>query len=110
MLTVSAPGFVKRWAGALLAAVVLLAGSDGGAWVDAARTAAAVLGVPLAAYRVSADGDLVDSDEVFAELYGTGREGAVLLRPDGFVAWRATAADPAAAAVLDGALRTVLAR
>ena len=68
------------------------------------------MGVPLAAYRVAVDGDLVDADEAFAASYGTGRAGAVLLRPDGFVAWRATAADPDAAAAFDRVLRTVLVR
>ncbi len=90
--------------------LVLLAGPDGTAWVDAARDAAAALDVPLVAYRVAPDGDLVDSDEAFSGLYGIGREGAVLLRPDGFVAWRATAADRDARAALDGVLRTVLFR
>jgi 2-polyprenyl-6-methoxyphenol hydroxylase-like FAD-dependent oxidoreductase len=90
--------------------LVLLAGPDGGAWIEAARSAAAALAVPLAGYRVAADGDLVDADEAFPGLFGTGREGAVLLRPDGFVAWRATAADLDAVAVLDSVLRTVLVR
>jgi 2-polyprenyl-6-methoxyphenol hydroxylase-like FAD-dependent oxidoreductase len=90
--------------------LVLLAGPGGGAWCDAARAAAAALDVPLAAYRVAADGDLVDADGAFPSLYGTGNAGAVLLRPDGFVAWRAVAADAGAEAVLAGVLRTVLAR
>ena len=34
----------------------------------------------------------------FAELYGTGAAGAVLLRPDGFIAWRARSAAADAAA------------
>ena len=74
------------------------------------RGAATALGVPLAAYCVAADGDLVDTGDAFPGRYGTDREGAVLLRPDGLVAWRATASDSDAAAVLDRVLRTVLAR
>jgi 2-polyprenyl-6-methoxyphenol hydroxylase-like FAD-dependent oxidoreductase len=53
---------------------VLLAGPGGQSW----RTAAGPL--PLDVHVIAADG--------FGELYGTGDEGASLVRPDGFVAWR----------------------
>jgi len=46
----------------------------------------------------------------FAELYGTGAAGAVLLRPDGFIAWRARSASADATGTLAGALRGILAR
>ena len=45
----------------------------------------------------------------FAELYGTGEEGAVLLRPDGFIAWRARTSSRDSAAELNAALRGILA-
>ena len=68
---------------------VLLAGGDGEAWCEAARNVAARLEVALEAFRVGGDGPLADDAGRFDELYGTGTEGAVLVRPDGFVAWRA---------------------
>ena len=74
----------------------LLAGPDGQAWVAAAATVAPDL--PLQAHRVAPDGTVVDAEGRFAEAYGTGPEGAVLVRPDGVVGWRAdrTAGDPRA--------------
>jgi 2-polyprenyl-6-methoxyphenol hydroxylase-like FAD-dependent oxidoreductase len=77
---------------------VVLAGAGGDAWCTAAET----LGV--GAYRESAD----FGSERFAELYGVGDAGAVLVRPDGFVAWRARGAG--SADDLRGALSRALMR
>jgi 2-polyprenyl-6-methoxyphenol hydroxylase-like FAD-dependent oxidoreductase len=66
---------------------VLLAGSDGDAW----RKAAQSIGTswpPLHAYIVGKNGDLSDPDGNWHEAYGVGADGAVLVRPDGYVAWR----------------------
>ena len=75
---------------------VVLTGSEGEAWTDAAQTVAA--GVPGLTVRahVVGNADLRDAEDEFAERYGLGRSGAVLVRPDGFIAWRAAslAADP----------------
>jgi putative polyketide hydroxylase len=78
-------------------AFVILAGRDGTAWRDAALEAADGLGVPVEGHVVG-DGDLRDPAGVFADAYGIASAGAVLVRPDGFVAWRAHdgAAEPAA--------------
>ena len=46
----------------------------------------------------------------FAETYGTGAEGAVLVRPDGVIAWRARAAAEDGERVLARALAQVLAQ
>jgi hypothetical protein len=67
---------------------VLLTGPDGAAWCEAARVAAAASGIDLAAYRVGADGDLLDLENGWQTKMGVSAEGAVLMRPDGFVAWR----------------------
>jgi putative polyketide hydroxylase len=85
---------------------VLLAGPDGAAWCDAAP-AAAVTGVRLAAYRVGA-AELAVPDGSFIEAYDVSRTGAVLVRPDGFVAWRARAASARPAESLAVALRAAL--
>lgn len=70
--------------------LLLIAGADGGAWCDAADRLSQDLEVPLNAYRVASDGDLVDPDGDWGELRGHGADGVVLVRPDGHVAFRAT--------------------
>ncbi|GII00588.1 FAD-dependent monooxygenase [Planobispora takensis] len=87
---------------------VLLAAPRGEAWVRAARTAADRLGVRLAAYRIGAD--LSDPDGVWESRYGVHEDGAVLVRPDGCVAWRSRTADGDPEAVFGRVLGTVLAR
>jgi 2-polyprenyl-6-methoxyphenol hydroxylase-like FAD-dependent oxidoreductase len=78
---------------------VLLAGAAGGHWCAAATAVAAALGFPLEAWRVAPDGDLTDPDGAFPAAFGVGPEGAVIVRPDGVIAWRSVgdAADPRAA-------------
>lgn len=66
----------------------LLAGRNGHRWIEAAGEARARFGVPLAAHAIGAEGDWNDSRGGFAELYGVGGDGAVLVRPDGHVAFR----------------------
>ena len=68
---------------------VLLSGTDGAAWRDAALQVANRLGVELIARRIGAGGDLVDVDERWPSAYGVSSAGAVLVRPDGLVGWRA---------------------
>jgi 2-polyprenyl-6-methoxyphenol hydroxylase-like FAD-dependent oxidoreductase len=87
---------------------VLLAAPDGAAWCDAAP-AAAVPGARLAAYRVGR-AELAVLDDSFTEAYDLSRTGAVLVRPDGFVAWRARAASRRPAESLAAALHAALMR
>ena len=92
-------------------AFVLLTGSAGAMWSDAASEVASRLGVPLRAYRIGpgpADADLLDIDGHWQDRYGAGRDGAVLIRPDGYVAWRSSAPAGSATALLAGALSQVL--
>jgi 2-polyprenyl-6-methoxyphenol hydroxylase-like FAD-dependent oxidoreductase len=67
---------------------VLFAGERGAAWRDAARAVSASLGVPLTACTVGADADVRDPEGRWAPAYGVEADGAVLVRPDGHVAWR----------------------
>ncbi|GAA3083662.1 FAD-dependent monooxygenase [Streptosporangium carneum] len=92
-------------------AFVLLTGPGGGAWADAAGRVAARTGVPLRAYRVgpaSSGVELVDVDGVWETRYGLDGDGAALVRPDGYVAWRAEAGTGDPAALLDGVLGRIL--
>ncbi|WP_344604810.1 FAD-dependent monooxygenase [Streptomyces glaucus] len=92
---------------------VLLCGPEGQAWRAAAVRAAQRTGVPVQAYLVGGgrDGDLVpEPDADWAKLHGAAEEGAVLVRPDGFVAWRAHADMPYPDRVLTNVLQTILCR
>jgi hypothetical protein len=73
----------------------LLAGRSGQAWIEAARALSAE-GLNLNSHRVAPDGDLADPEVEFEQKVGIDPEGALLLRPDGVIAWRARGnqADP----------------
>ncbi|GFH34638.1 FAD-dependent oxidoreductase [Streptomyces pacificus] len=73
---------------------VLLTGSGGTPWHTAAATVAEKLSITLDAYRIGTEphAELVPESGDWAELHGTTDEGAVVVRPDGFVAWRAAGA------------------
>ncbi len=87
----------------------LLAGEDGSAWCEAAGALARRYGWPLDALTIGvATGTWLDNRREWSRRSGVGTAGAVLVRPDRFVAWRSTdlPADPLAA--LEAALRQVL--
>lgn len=67
--------------------LTVLTGPGGAIWRKAAAVAARELRVPIASYAIG-DPGLVDHTNTFFDLYGIGRDGAVLVRPDGYVAWR----------------------
>lgn len=67
---------------------VLLAGPTGEGWCDAARAAEAHLGIALKAYRIAPAGDLRAPEQLWPDKAGIHADGALLVRPDGFVAWR----------------------
>ncbi|MFF1567984.1 FAD-dependent oxidoreductase [Streptomyces sp. NPDC058293] len=80
--------------------MVLLSSADGdGPWHHAATAIAQRMAVPLDSYRIGngPDAELSPVGDVdWAETHGVAPGGAVLVRPDGFVAWRSEgpAADP----------------
>jgi 2-polyprenyl-6-methoxyphenol hydroxylase-like FAD-dependent oxidoreductase len=89
--------------------LVVLAGPGGQAWLDAAAGMAASA-VPVTGHRVGPDGRVVDADERFSSAFGTGSEGAALVRPDGVVAWRTDQAADDPRGTLNDVVRRVLCR
>jgi hypothetical protein len=82
----------------------LLAGHDADRWIEAMRRVrlARLLGVE--SYQIGPVGDLADVHGRWEEVFGVGAGGAVLIRPDGFVAWRARETSPDAEAILENVL------
>jgi len=76
--------------------LVLLAGAKAHEWCDRAAAVAARSGLALRICRPGSD-DLEDSEARVCESHGIEPDGCVLVRPDGFIAWRATAAQGASA-------------
>jgi 2-polyprenyl-6-methoxyphenol hydroxylase-like FAD-dependent oxidoreductase len=110
-----APHVVLDWDGQRISTIdlfgagfVLLAGIEGQAWADAGRIVKERLGIHLT--RVLVDEELVDVDGLWPQRYGVTKGGAVLVRPDGYVAWRSPTAAPDPATTLDRALRQILTR
>jgi putative polyketide hydroxylase len=66
---------------------VLFAGRNGAPWLDAARRAASALSMQIDTLRI--DTDVRDIDGTWHRAFGITPEGALLVRPDGIVAWRA---------------------
>ncbi len=79
----------------------VFAGPDGGVWLEAAERAAAATGARVDVHQLG---------EEVAAAYGLEPSGASLIRPDGFVAWRAASAPADPAAALTDALTAVLMR
>jgi putative polyketide hydroxylase len=72
------------------------------------RDSAACRALGVSCHAIAPAGDLDDPEGRFSRAYGTSADGAVLIRPDGFVAWRqATSGD---AAGLEAALAAIRGR
>ena len=76
---------------------VLLSGTKGRGWNEAAASVARKHGIPV-------DPHVFDA----YDHHGIGSSGAVLVRPDGFVSWRAAAAEQDPVASLSAALNSAL--
>lgn len=68
---------------------VLLTGSAGQCWHEPFAKAASRLGLSVERYRIGQDQPYSDGEGSFLASYGISDSGAVLVRPDGFIAWRA---------------------
>lgn len=87
----------------------LLAGAEGEIWREIGRAAAKQLGIAMDIHRIGADG-LADPSGSFSSVYGMTPSGAVLVRPDGFVAWRSKDAGGASVEFLARTLASLLSR
>ncbi|MFF9506642.1 FAD-dependent oxidoreductase [Streptomyces sp. NPDC014724] len=91
--------------------LVLLTDGADVVWRQAAARVADRLSVRLRTYGIGSGADLEPENGAdWAELHGTTSEGAVLVRPDGFVAWRSTGAVTDAEATLQEVLTSLLHR
>ncbi len=88
--------------------IVLLTGSNGSSWCEAAKTMASKMGIDLAAYRVGGDGDLIDKENGWQTKMRMPDNGAMLVRPDGYVAWRSMTMPANPAEQLESALVHIL--
>lgn len=89
----------------LAPAFTVLAAPNGTFWRAHAADAAHDCGVPINCYVIGEPG--LNDVGAFARTYGLENDGAVLIRPDGYVAWRSRSAD--GARELSAALRQILA-
>ena len=88
----------------------LIVGSDGEAWAKAAQEAAAQFGIDINVASIGAGCDYADPDGSWATLRQISDGGAVLIRPDNFVAFRAVEASSDAVRALGDAIAHVLGR
>ncbi|KEF58692.1 uncharacterized protein A1O9_06618 [Exophiala aquamarina CBS 119918] len=67
---------------------ILLTGSGGKAWCEATERLSARSGIPIEAYRIAPGGDLGDPTRSWSALSQISADGALLVRPDRYVACR----------------------
>lgn len=110
-----APHVVLDWDGQPISTIdlfgsgfVLLAERSGQAWMEAGRVVRERLRIQLTSHLIG--GELKDVDGRWRERYGVGGGGAVLVRPDGYVAWRAPGPVDDPAGALEQALTRILSR
>ena len=93
---------------------VLLAGLTAARGATPPDASAHFNGVTVQSYVIGSGGDFSDPEVVtvdrFEDSYGISRSGAVLVRPDGFVAWRAKEMAPTAVTMLVGVFSSILSR
>jgi putative polyketide hydroxylase len=87
---------------------VLLVGEHGDIWSNAANTVSKKLDVDLEVHQIGTD--LIDVDQRWYDAYGITSSGAVLVRPDGFIGWRARTSAASSEQTLVQALSCLLSR
>jgi putative polyketide hydroxylase len=67
----------------------LVTDDDGAPWTEAAASVSAALGIPITVHQIGPAGDTRDPDRAWLQAAGLAPGGALLVRPDDFVGWRA---------------------
>jgi 2-polyprenyl-6-methoxyphenol hydroxylase-like FAD-dependent oxidoreductase len=88
---------------------VLFASVDGDDWCPAAEQVGHATGIGIDCHRIGPGRELVEVEGSFPERYGITSAGAVLIRPDGFVRWRAREASRDGQAGAESALTDAVA-
>jgi putative polyketide hydroxylase len=88
---------------------VLLTGVGGAAWRRAAPRVAEQLGVPFGVMTIGG-AELSTASDNWLEMYGIDAAGAVLVRPDGHIAWRCASAAVDPTAILADVMSRILSR
>ncbi|AEM84184.1 FAD-dependent monooxygenase [Streptomyces violaceusniger] len=87
---------------------ILLTGPDGAAWCEAAERLSASSGVPIEAYRIAPGGDFGDPARSWSALSEIEADGALLVRPDRYIACRFQSGPADPYATLESALAKLL--
>ncbi|MEM8654125.1 MAG: FAD-dependent monooxygenase [Pseudomonadota bacterium] len=88
----------------------LLTGIGGAGWVAAAKAVSAEHDVPLEACVIGVGQDYQDPYGDWQNLREVDEDGCILVRPDGYVAWRQMSLGDAPKAALSAALQSILSR
>ena len=86
---------------------VLLAGDEGHAWQQAVQKSSERLHIPLTMHRIGGE-EINDTSGQWPALNGIGQSGAILVRPDGIVAWRTERAPEESTTMLNEVLARLL--
>lgn len=87
---------------------VLFTGERGAIWRTAASKISALFDILVDVYVVGPGGDLVSKGNEFTSAVGIAGDGAILVRPDDFVAWRERRLDSESVGRLENAARQIL--
>lgn len=98
------PFSIHRWIGYDW---VLISAGDSTAWQEAASQVTTFSQNPLIVRQVDGVGGAVDTDGKFWRSFGLNPGGAVLIRPDGFIAWICTDRPPSPTEALTQAMQKI---
>jgi aklavinone 12-hydroxylase len=87
---------------------LMVAGPDADAWARSAAEVSEKIHVPVVVYRIGYD--LIDKENRWTSRYGVSPSGCVLLRPDGYIAWRSRGPQNSQETILEDVLNRVSCR